>query len=89
MLRISPCFGAGVAGAGGSAELVIERSLVRFPAGAAGDLFPLQDQSTVLTLISVSVPPPCYRSSMQKIPVILPNMQLQLNSDAPYVYGFT
>ena len=33
-------------------------------------------QVSVLTLISVSIPPPCYRSSMYKIPVILPKVQV-------------
>ena len=37
------------------------KSRVRIPAGAAGK-FLLQGQLSVLTLISVSVPPPCYRS---------------------------
>ena len=31
-------------------------------------------QPSVLTLISVSVPPPCYRSRTQEIPVILPKV---------------
>ena len=35
---------------------------VRVPAGAAGE-FSSPGQFSVLTLISVSVPPPCYRSS--------------------------
>ena len=38
--------------------------------------FILQGQLSVLTLISVSVPPPCYRSSTYKIPVILPKVQV-------------
>ena len=38
--------------------------------------FLLQGQLSVLTLISVSVPPPCYRSSTQKSPVILPKVQV-------------
>ena len=38
--------------------------------------FLLQGRLSVLTLISVSVPPPCYRSSTQKIPVILPKVQV-------------
>ena len=48
-------------------------------------------QLSVLTLILVSVPPLCYRSSMQKIPIILPKVQvagLQLNAPAPYICGF-
>ena len=36
--------------------------------------FLLQSQLYVLILISASVPPPCYRSSTQKIPVILPKV---------------
>ena len=42
---------------------MIERSRVRIPAGAEGESFLLQGQLSVLTLISVSVPPPCDRSS--------------------------
>ena len=45
---------------------MIEGSRVRIPAGAAGEFYsPGQGQlSSVLTaLISVSVPPPCYRDS--------------------------
>ena len=38
--------------------------------------FLLQNQLSALTLISVSVPPPCYRSSTYKIKVILPEMQV-------------
>ena len=34
--------------------------------------FLLQGQLSLLTLISVSVPPPCYRSITETIPVILP-----------------
>ena len=36
--------------------------------------FLLHGRLSVLTLISVSVPPPCYRSSTYKIPVILPKV---------------
>ena len=36
----------------------------------------LQGQLSVLTLISVSVPPPCYLSSTQKTPVILPKVEV-------------
>ena len=54
--------GAGLL-SGQSTGLVIERSRVRILAGAAGN-FLIQGQLSVLTLISVSVPPPCYRSSM-------------------------
>ena len=43
---------------------------------ARREIFFFQGQLAVLTLISVSVPPPCYRSSMQKIPVILPKVQV-------------
>ena len=54
---------------------MIERPRVRIHAGAAGvvvvvgggggvmENFLLQGQLSVLTLISVFVPPPCYRSS--------------------------
>ena len=45
---------------GYSAGLVTERSRVRIPAEAAGEYFLLRGQLSVLTLISVSVPPPCY-----------------------------
>ena len=38
--------------------------------------FLVQSQLSLLTLISVSIPPPCYRSSMYKIPVILPKVQM-------------
>ena len=38
--------------------------------------FLLQGQLPVLTLIFVSVPPLCYRSSTLKIPVILPKVQV-------------
>ena len=38
--------------------------------------FLLQGQLSVLTLISVSIPPLCYRSSTKKIPVILPKVQV-------------
>ena len=38
--------------------------------------FLLQGHLSVLTLISVSVPPPCYGSSTQKIPVILLKVQV-------------
>ena len=38
--------------------------------------FLLQGRLSVLTLISVSVPPPCYHSSTYKIPVILPKVQV-------------
>ena len=41
---------------------MIERSRVRIPAGAAGE-FSSTGPTSVLTLISVSVPPPSYRSS--------------------------
>ena len=38
--------------------------------------FPLKGQLSVLTLISVSVPPPCYRRSMLKTLVIPPKVQV-------------
>ena len=38
--------------------------------------FLLQCQPSVLTLILVFVPPPCYRSSTYKILVILPKVQM-------------
>ena len=39
-------------------------------------LLDLQGQLFVLTLVSVSIPPPCYRRSMYKFPVILPKVQV-------------
>ena len=36
----------------------------------------LQGQLSVSTLISVFIPPPCYRSSMEKAPVILPKVKV-------------
>ena len=54
-----------------SDRLIIKRSRVRVPAGGAVN-FLLQSQLSVLTLILVSLSLPCYRSGMQKIPVILP-----------------
>ena len=46
--------------------LVIEKSQVQVPAGAVWEFSSpeLQGQLSVLTLISVCFPPPCYRSSM-------------------------
>ena len=43
-----------------SAGLMIERTRVRVPAGTAGDCSS-QGQLSVLTSLSVSVPPQCYR----------------------------
>ena len=65
-------------GSGESAGLLIERSRVRFLAGTEGKCFFLQGQLSVLTIISVSVPAPCYDygSSTQKIPVIVPKVQV-------------
>ena len=54
---------------------MIERSRVRIPAGAAGE-FSSPGSTFVLTLISVSVPPQCYRSSIKKTPVVLPKVQV-------------
>ena len=54
---------------------MIERSWVRIRAGEAGE-FSSQGQLSVLTLISVSVLPPCYRSSTLKILVTLPKVQV-------------
>ena len=45
-----------------SAGFVIERSRVRIPGVAAGE-FSSRGQLSVVILISVSVPPPYYRSS--------------------------
>ena len=42
--------------------------------------FLLHGQLSVLTLFSVSLPPPCYCSSMLKIPVILPKVQVEGHS---------
>ena len=56
------------------------------------DNFLLLGQLSVLTLISVSVPPLCYHSSMWKDPVILPKVQVAgysiLNTHTPYLCGF-
>ena len=41
----------------------------------------IHSQFSVLTLISVNVPTPCYRSSTEKIPVILPKVQVAGYSD--------
>ena len=60
---------------GKSAGLAIERLRVRIPAEAVG-----QFSSPELTLCadsySVSIPPPCYRSGMQKTLVILQKVQV-------------
>ena len=45
------------------------------PALAAGNVL-FHGQLSVLTFISVSVPPPCYRNSTGKFPVILPKVQV-------------
>ena len=42
--------------------------------------FLLQGRLSVLTLVSVSVPTLCYRSSTYKIPVILPKVQWQVTA---------
>ena len=60
---------------GYSSGLVIERSRVRVAAGAAREFFS-GGHLSVLTLISVSVSTPCYRSSTSKILVILPKVQV-------------
>ena len=70
---------------------MIVRSRVCIPAGAAGELSLLQGQHSVLTLISVSVPPPCYRSSTIKDPghsAKNAGGRLQLNTHTPYLCGF-
>ena len=69
---------------------MIERSRVRIPAGTAEN-FLLQGRLSVLTLISVSVPPRVTTVARKKIPVILPKSaggRLQLNTHTPYVCGF-
>ena len=48
--------------------------------------FSSQGQLSVLSLISVYVPTPCYHSSTYKIPVILPKVQVAVT--ASYVCGF-
>ena len=54
--------------------------------------FLLQGQHSVLTLISVSVPPPCYRNRRKRSRSFCKKVQvaarLQLNTHAPYVCGF-
>ena len=52
-----------------------QRSRVQIPAGVAGK-FLLWGQISVLTLILVSVPPPCYRSSTKKTLVSLPKVEV-------------
>ena len=44
------------------------------PCWSGGRIFLLRGQLSVLTLISVSVPPPCYRSSTKKTPLTLPQV---------------
>ena len=51
---------------------MIEKSRVRVPAGAAEEFS--SPASTFYAVISVSVPPPSYRSSKQKNPAILPKV---------------
>ena len=53
-----------------------------------GENFLLQGQLSVLTLISVSIQPPCYCSSMLKILAILPKVQVAGYRYTPYVCGF-
>ena len=53
---------------------MIKRSRVRIPAGVAGEFS--SAGSTFCAVISVSVPPLCYCSSMYKTPVILPKEQV-------------
>ena len=68
---------------------MIERSRVRIQGGAAGENFLLQGQLSVLTLISISVPPLCYRHV--KDPghsAKSAGGRLQLNTHTPYVCGF-
>ena len=65
---------------------MIERSRVRIPAGAAGDFF-LQGRLSVLTLISVSVPPPQHVKDPGHSAKSAGG-RLQLNMHTPYVCGF-
>ena len=44
---------------------------------------------TVLTLYSVSVPPPCYRSGTLKTPVILPKCRRQVAPKRAYTFDPT
>ena len=66
---------------------MIERSRVRVPAGEAGEVSSLG--STFCAFISVSVPPPCYRSSTEEIRFFLPKTQVagytQTHMDLTYV----
>ena len=67
---------------------MIERSRVRIPAGTAGE-FSSPGSTFLLTLISVSVPPPCYRSSTHPgHSAKSAGGRLQLNTHTPYVCGF-
>ena len=54
---------------------MIERLRVRIPAGATRE-FSTPDLTLCADSYSVSVPPPCYDSGTQKIPVILPKVQV-------------
>ena len=66
-LSMNVCFDP-VLGAGTSrwlsARFLIKRSRIRVPGGETGEMCLLQGKPFVLTLISVSVPRPCYRSGM-------------------------
>ena len=83
---------------GGGPQWLEHRTRDRKVAGSVESLlerrenFLLQGRLSVLTLISVSVPPPCYCSSTWKILVIpaakSTGGRLQLNTHTPYVYGF-
>ena len=53
----------------------VERSRVRIPAGTAGE-FSSPGSTFCADSYFGTVPPPCYRSSTYKIPVILPKVQV-------------
>ena len=57
-------------------RLVIKRSPAQVLEEMVGEFFLPQGQLSVLTLISVSNPPPYHCSSTQKILVILPKVQV-------------
>ena len=64
----------------------------RPPHLSGGRIFFSEGRLSVLTLISVSVPPPCYRSSTdvkdRGHTAKSAGGRLQLNSHTPYVCGF-
>ena len=62
---------------------MIDRLRVRISAGAAGE-FSSPESTLCADSYSVSVPPPCYRSSTKQTPVILPKVQGQVSPKHAY-----